>query len=69
MWLILSNKRNTVFKLQIWYHTSHLEGGGGMGVPGSGGTAGGWIFGAGKCRGIAIWVPANAGHAGLRKHF
>jgi len=30
---------------------------------------GGWVFGAGKCRGIAIWVLANAGHAGLRKHF
>ena len=42
---------------------------GGIGVPGSAGTAGGWVFGAGKCRGIAIWVPANAGHAGLRKHF
>jgi len=43
-----------------------LIGGGGKGVPASAGTAGGWVFGAGKCRGIAIWVPANAG---LRKHF
>ena len=38
-------------------------------MPASAGTAGGWVFGAGKCQGIAIWVPANAGHAGLRKHF
>ena len=35
-------------------------------MPASAGTAGEWVFGAGKCRGIAIWVPANAG---LRKHF
>ena len=37
-----------------------------MGVPANAGTAGGWVFGAGKCREIAIWVPANAGAAGLR---
>ena len=34
------------------------EPGGSIGVLGSAGTAGGWVFGAGKCRGIAIWVPA-----------
>ena len=38
-------------------------------MPASAGTAGGWAFGAGKCRGIAICVPANARHAGLKKHF
>ena len=54
------------FKKNLWGHSSH---GGSIGVLGSAGTAGGWVFGAGKCRGIAIWVPANAGHAGLRKHF
>jgi len=32
-----------------------------MGVPGNAGTAGGWVFGAGKCRKIAIWVPAIVG--------
>ncbi len=33
----------------------------GMGLPANAGTAGGWVLGAGKCRGIVIWVPANAG--------
>ena len=53
----------------ICYVVGPYKRGGGKGVPASAGTAGGWVFGAGKCRGIAIWVPANAGHAGLRKHF
>ena len=54
--------------LSYKYGTIHLRRGG-MGVLGSAGTAGGWVFGAGKCRGIAIWVLANARHAGRRKHF
>ena len=28
------------------------------GRQGGAGTAGGWVLGAGKCQGIAIWVPA-----------
>ena len=37
-----------------------------MGVPANAGNATGWDFGAGKCRGIVTWVPANARLAGLR---
>ena len=37
-----------------------------MGVPANAGNARGWVFGAGKCRGIVTWVPANARLAGLR---